>query len=125
MISAGLLLISPDLPPLLRGDVDGHGEEALAIEWKWLAGLPHCNGFGSLQKELGEAIMEGSAATQASAGVADGAISEGALLTPAREAERGMYVALANRVQQDLEETTVSWLRRLQVSTPLSAAEHY
>ena len=92
-------------PSLLRGGcVEGVGEEALAIDWAALEGLPHCNGFATLLSEAGDAIMD------------DGSDPSRTLSAELAE-RRGYYAALSARVQLDLEAAALAWLRGLQQRT--------
>ena len=95
--------------PLVRGRLDGRGEDALALQWSWIEALQHPNGFGALQKAAGASIMAD--------GQGRGADDAAARLSVEQRAQRASYVALAQRVQVDLEETTLDWLRRLREQT--------
>ena len=86
-------------PSLLRGGrLEGNGGEALRFDWTAIESLPHANGFRTLMQEAGDSFMEEG--------------EEG--LESHLWEQRGMYAALAERVQSDLEDAALSFLSRLQ-----------
>ena len=87
------------IPSLLRsGQLEGVGDDALVFDWAAIEALPHPNRGGRLLRDLEYSALSGGA---------ESSVDE----------RCAYYASLASRVQSDLEEQALGFLKRLRERT--------